>query len=84
MTYKTETRWLFELDGKWWAIDRTGWGFIEFEEVEKNGQEDTHMSGRAECGPDGRFRITEGRELLEDYGPGPKPFEDFFTMHGVP
>lgn len=78
-----------------YAFNVLGWQLaLEFdnqavyiEEMEKNGQEDTHMNGTVLRNDDGTFKWEEGeRRMFVDYGSSrlADGIIEFLDTHGVP
>lgn len=86
--YEMKIAWLFEVDGEFWSctgIYNHG-NSIDFEEVDKNGQEDTHIYGTAEL-VDGAWRLDKPtRHEIELYRSEQTAddLEKFFNEHGPP
>lgn len=82
--YKKNVSHLFEAGGEFWEVTLFGKEWLEFTEVSKNGQEDTHMSGFVEL-KDGKWVLdSDSRRSIDTYGPGYEVLEAFFNTHGVP
>jgi len=66
--YKRVVEYHFEVEDELIAITDIGKDHVCVEEVRKNGQEDTHMSGVLVATTDGRFVWEEGESMFVEYG----------------
>jgi anti-sigma regulatory factor (Ser/Thr protein kinase) len=66
--YKRVVEYHFEVDEEMIAITDVGKDYVCVEEVRKNGQEDTHMSGVLVATMDGKFVWEEGESMFIEYG----------------
>jgi len=82
--YEKRVTYLFD-DGKW-EITEVGDNHVAIEETRKNGQEDTHINVIVERGDDGKWVMTEGRGMIEDYGWSHdiQAIESHLNEHGPP
>ena len=89
--FKKEVLYHFEAFGDWYGIsplsppDEDGKRYAEVEELRKNGQEDTHMSGIVCYDPaDSSWTVIEGVSQFDTYGEGVEPIESYLRGHGHP
>lgn len=79
----------FECAGEGWAVTDWSEDTIIFEELRKNGQEDTHISGAEVCFEDGKWKLDE--DPGESWGvlfyrdaKTAAALEEFFNKNGTP
>lgn len=86
--YEMKIAWQFEVDDEYWictGIHNHG-NSLDFEEVDKNGQEDTHIYGTAEK-VDGQWKLDNSTRLGVMLYRGDRTanaLEKFFNEHGPP
>lgn len=84
--YKKVVTYEFEVLETPIAIVEVGDDFVTVEEVEKNGQEDTHMAGVLVATADGNFVWEEGEQMFIDYHSNELAdgIREYLNTHGFP
>lgn len=67
-SYTRVVEYHFEVEGELIAITDIGKDYVRVDEVRRNGQEDTHMTGVLARAMDGKFVWQEGKDLFVEYG----------------
>lgn len=84
--YKKVVEYHFEVEDETIAITDFGANFVCVEEVRKNGQEDTHMSGTLARTAAGTFQWAEGGASFFKYGSQELAdgIRAYLNKHGLP
>lgn len=84
--YKRVTHYHFEVGDHNLAIVDKSKDFLTIEEVDKNGQEDTHMIGVLVATEAGSFVWESGKNMFDEYGYEGLSDEirEYINTHGIP